>query len=96
MARLWTGGAELTSAAQSWEAGLSGTALTASSILSRSGSYAWRANPAGTSGTLAATVFSSDVNTIAYFRIYLYIATAIASTQNIIRINNAANGITAQ
>lgn len=91
MARLYSTGFELNSTTTGVE-GDTYSGVTVSTTNVRTGTYALRANAAATTPFWRTQLISADSSTaIAYFRFYLYIASAPTTTTQIARIVNSSN-----
>lgn len=91
MARLWHGGAESNTVTDGVEVTTNSGTVSISSTVVRSGSYAWRTNPAAGTGFFRQQIFASDTNRGGYLRVYLRIGTLPGTTIQILRFSSSAN-----
>ena len=90
--RLWSSGAELNSTTAEVEAsGTSGT-VSISSSTKRSGDYAYRANPASSTGTFYKTWANSAQSNKFWFRTYLRIADDPSADTYVLQAGNGGSG----
>ncbi len=94
MARLYTSGAELNSAASGVECeAVSASNVSISSTTVRSGSYAWRFNATAGTGFCTTSMYTSNQNNIGYFRMYMNVASIPSTTNTIVRILTVSGSV---